>query len=191
METCVTLGMLTREQSDTLAAAGLDYYNHNIDTSPENYSNIITTRSFEDRLQTLSNLRASAIKVCCGGVVGMGESREDRASMIAELASLPEPPESVPINMLVRVPGTPLADQPEMDILEFVRTIAVARITMPTSVVRLSAGRLQMSREAQALCILAGAGSIFGGDKLLTTDNPGQDEDDSLLEDLGLDIQSV
>lgn len=186
METCVTLGMLTREQSDKLADAGLDYYNHNIDTSPENYANIITTRTFQNRLDTLSNLRASNIKVCCGGIIGMGESREDRASMIAELASLPEPPESVPINMLVRVPGTPLAEEPELDILEFVRTIAVARITMPTSVVRLSAGRMSMSKEAQALCILAGAGSMFGGDKLLTTENPGTDEDSELLESLGL-----
>ncbi len=186
METCVTLGMLTREQSDRLAEAGLDYYNHNIDTSPEYYSKIITTRTFSDRLETLSNLRASGIKLCSGGIIGMGETREDRAAMIAELASMPEPPESVPINRLVRVPGTPLAEEPELDIFEFVRTIAVARITMPTSVVRLSAGRNDMSPEAQALCLLAGAGSIFGGDKLLTTPNPDASEDSAMFSTLGV-----
>jgi biotin synthase len=186
LETCATLGMLTAEQARRLKAAGLDYYNHNLDTSPEFYKKIITTRSYQDRLQTLEHVRQAGIHVCCGGIVGMGETREDRIGMIAALASLPAHPESVPINMLVRVAGTPLAGEQELDPLEFVRTVAVARITMPRSVVRLSAGREQMSAETQALCFLAGANSIFYGPKLLTTPNPGRDRDRELMERLGL-----
>ena len=161
LETCATLGMLTADQAQRLKASGLDYYNHNLDTSPEFYDKIITTRVYQDRLETLDHVRGAGIHVCCGGIVGMGEGREDRAGMITTLASLPEHPESVPINMLVRVAGTPLAEQQALDPLEFVRTIAVARITMPRSVVRLSAGREDMSEETQALCFLAGANSIF------------------------------
>src|SRR5262245_33762178 len=186
LETCVTLGMLERAQAQQLKDAGLDYYNHNIDTSPEYYGEIITTRTYQDRLDTLEHVRAMGIQVCCGGIIGMGESREDRIGMIATLASLPEHPESVPINMLVRVAGTPLADESILDPLEFVRTIAVARITMPVSVVRLSAGREDMSEETQALCFLAGANSIFYGPKLLTTPNPAQDRDRALMDKLGL-----
>ncbi len=186
LETCLTLGMLTAAQANRLAEAGLSYYNHNIDTSPEYYSEIITTRSFDDRLDTLENVRDAGINVCSGGIVGMGESRGDRARMLLELANLPEPPQSVPINMLVRVPGTPLADVEDLDVFEFVRTIAVARILMPTSSVRLSAGRTEMTREAQSLCFLAGANSVFGGDKLLVTANPEQDEDMQLFETLGI-----
>jgi biotin synthase len=169
-----------------LKDAGLDYYNHNLDTSPEFYGAIITTRVYRDRLDTLGAVRDAGINVCCGGIVGMGEGAEDRAGLIATLASLPVHPESVPINMLVRVEGTPLAGQPTLDPLEFVRTIAVARITMPKSVVRLSAGREDMSEETQALCFLAGANSIFYGPKLLTTPNPGRDRDMALLDKLGL-----
>jgi biotin synthase len=186
LETCVTLGMLDGAQAQRLKEAGLDYYNHNLDTSPEYYGTIITTRSYQDRLDTLSAVRAAGIHVCCGGIIGMGESREDRIGMIATLASLPEHPESVPINMLVRVAGTPLANQHDLDPLEFVRTIAVARVTMPASVVRLSAGREDMSEETQALCFLAGANSIFYGPKLLTTPNPAQDHDLALMDKLGL-----
>jgi len=186
LETCATLGMLTAQQACRLKASGLDYYNHNLDTSPEFYQTIITTRTYLDRLQTLEHVRAAGIHVCCGGIVGMGETREDRVGMIAVLASLPEHPESVPINMLVRVAGTPLAEQPRLDPLEFVRTVAVARITMPRSVVRLSAGREDMSAETQALCFLAGANSIFYGPKLLTTPNPGRDCDRDLMDRLGL-----
>ena len=186
LETCATLGMLTAAQACRLREAGLDYYNHNLDTSPEFYGNIITTRTYEDRLQTLEHVRAAGINVCCGGIVGMGETREDRVAMIAALASLPAHPESVPINMLVRVAGTPLADEPSFDPIEFVRTIAVARITMPRSVVRLSAGREAMSEETQALCFIAGANSIFGGPKLLTTPNPQRDHDRALMDRLGL-----
>ena len=186
LETCVTLGMLTAAQAHRLNEAGLDYYNHNLDTSPEFYGNIITTRVYQDRLETLEHVRRAGIHVCCGGIVGMGEAREDRVGMIATLASLPEHPESVPINMLVRVAGTPLADTPALEPLEFVRTIAVARITMPRSVVRLSAGREEMSGETQALCFLAGANSIFCGPKLLTTPNPGRDRDQALLDGLGM-----
>jgi len=186
LETCATLGMLTAAQACRLREAGLDYYNHNLDTSPEFYGNIITTRTYEDRLQTLEHVRAAGINVCCGGIVGMGETREDRVAMIATLASLPAHPESVPINMLVRVAGTPLADEPGFDPIEFVRTIAVARITMPRSVVRLSAGREAMSEETQALCFIAGANSIFGGPKLLTTPNPQRDRDRALMDRLGL-----
>ena len=169
LESCVTLGMLTAGQAQRLKDAGLDFYNHNLDSSPEFYGEIITTRTYEDRLQTLDHVRAAGIHVCCGGIVGMGETREDRVGMIATLASLPAHPESVPINMLVRVAGTPLADVAALDPIEFVRTIAVARVTMPRSVVRLSAGREDMSEETQALCFLAGANSIFYGPKLLTT----------------------
>ncbi|HEY4139961.1 MAG TPA: biotin synthase BioB [Pseudolabrys sp.] len=186
LETCVTLGMLEGAQALRLKQAGLDYYNHNIDTSPEYYSEIITTRTYQDRLDTLDNVRAAGINVCCGGIVGMGEGAEDRVGMIATLASLPQHPESVPINMLVQVEGTPLAARAKLDALDFVRTIAVARITMPASVVRLSAGREDMSEETQALCFLAGANSIFYGPKLLTTPNPGRDRDMALLENLGM-----
>ena len=186
LETCATLGMLTAPQARKLKRAGLDYYNHNLDTSPEFYGEIITTRVYQDRLETLDHVREAGIHVCCGGIVGMGESRADRVGMIVALASLPAHPESVPINMLIRVAGTPLADVPPLDPLEFVRTIAVARITMPRSVVRLSAGREDMSEETQALCFLAGANSIFYGPKLLTTANPDRDRDRELMDKLGL-----
>ena len=186
LETCATLGMLTAAQARKLKAAGLDYYNHNLDSSPEFYGQIITTRTYDDRLETLEHVRAAGINVCCGGIVGMGETREDRVGMIATLATLPAHPESVPINMLVRVAGTPLADTPSLDPIEFVRTIAAARITMPRSVVRLSAGREEMSEETQALCFLAGANSIFYGPKLLTTPNPEQSRDRALMDRLGL-----
>jgi biotin synthase len=181
METCVTLGMLTAPQAQRLAEAGLDFYNHNLDTSPEFYGEIITTRTYADRLETLANVRATDVKLCCGGIVGMGESRRDRAGLLMQLANLAPHPESVPINLLVQVPGTPLYGTAELDGLELVRTIAAARLMMPASVVRLSAGRSQMTDELQALCLHAGAGSIFLGDKLLTTDNPGQDHDHQLL----------
>jgi biotin synthase len=186
METCVTLGMLTGEQAKRLKTCGLDYYNHNLDTSPEFYGEIISTRTYQDRLDTLEHVRAAGINVCCGGIVGMGEKLDDRIGMIATLASLPVHPESVPINMLVRVEGTPLAQTIAIEPLDFVRTIAVARITMPASMVRLSAGREDMSEETQALCFLAGANSIFYGPKLLTTPNPGRDRDMALLDKLGL-----
>jgi biotin synthase len=186
LETCVTLGMLTSRQALRLKAAGLDYYNHNIDTSPEYYGAIITTRTYQDRLDTLEHVRDAGINVCCGGIVGMGETEEDRVGMIATLASLPVHPESVPINMLVRVKGTPLAERTALDPIDFVRTIAVARIAMPASVVRLSAGREDMTEEAQALCLLAGANSIFYGPKLLTTPNPEPDRDRRLLDRLGM-----
>ena len=186
METCVTLGMLDGAQAERLKQSGLDYYNHNLDTSPEFYGEIITTRCYQDRLDTLDHVREAGIHVCCGGIVGMGEAVEDRVGMIATLASLPAHPESVPINMLVQVEGTPLAGQAKLDALDFVRTIAVARITMPASMVRLSAGREDMSEETQALCFLAGANSIFCGPKLLTTPNPGRDRDMRLLGKLGL-----
>jgi biotin synthase len=186
LETCATLGMLTPGQAKRLKGSGLDYYNHNLDTSPEFYGEIITTRTYQDRLDTLGAVRDAGIHVCCGGIVGMGEGAEDRAGLIATLASLPVHPESVPINMLVQVEGTPLAGERKLDPLEFVRTIAVARITMPKSVVRLSAGREDMSEETQALCFLAGANSIFYGPKLLTTPNPGRDRDMALLDKLGL-----
>jgi biotin synthase len=186
LETCATLGMLTPDQARRLKASGLDYYNHNLDTSPEYYGAIITTRTYQDRLDTLAAVRAAGIHVCCGGIVGMGESAEDRIGMIVTLANLPVHPESVPINMLVRVEGTPLAAAAALDPIEFVRTIAVARITMPRSVVRLSAGREDMSEEMQALCFLAGANSIFYGPKLLTTSNPERDRDRRLMNKLGL-----
>jgi biotin synthase len=186
LETCVTLGMLTGLQARRLKAAGLDYYNHNLDTSPEHYGAVITTRIYQDRLDTLTHVRDAGIHVCCGGIVGMGEDAADRAGLIATLASLPRPPESVPINALVRVEGTPLADAAPVDAIDFVRVIAAARITMPTSFVRLSAGREAMTDEAQALCFLAGANSIFYGPKLLTTPNAGQDRDQALLGRLGM-----
>ena len=186
LETCVTLGMLEAEQARRLKDSGLDYYNHNLDTSPEFYSAIITTRTYQDRLDTLDHVRDAGIYVCCGGIVGMGEGLEDRVGMIATLAGLPVHPESVPINMLVQVEGTPLAEAAKLDPLDFVRTIAVARICMPASVVRLSAGREDMSEETQALCFLAGANSIFYGPKLLTTPNPARDRDMLLLDKLGM-----
>jgi biotin synthase len=186
LETCATLGMLTAPQAARLKSAGLDYYNHNLDTSPEFYGEIISTRTYRDRLDTLDHVRAAGIHVCCGGIVGMGEGRHDRIGMIATLASLPAHPESVPINLLVRVEGTPLASGTTLDPLEFVRTIAVARIAMPASVVRLSAGREDMSEETQALCFLAGANSIFYGPKLLTMPNPERGRDLGLMEKLGL-----
>ena len=186
LETCLTLGMLTPDQAHKLRDAGLDYYNHNLDTSPEYYQEIISTRSYDDRLQTLEAVRQSGMKVCCGGIIGMGESRADRAGLIQALANLPEHPQSVPINQLVQVPGTPLDGTDPIDPLEFVRTIAVARIVLPASRVRLSAGREDMSDELQALCFLAGANSIFYGDKLLTTGNPDVERDDRLFERLGI-----
>ena len=186
METCVTLGMLTDKQAARLKESGLDYYNHNIDTSKDYYGDIITTRTFQDRLDTLGHVRDAGLHVCSGGIVGMGETRADRVGMLTALATLPEHPESVPINQLVAVEGTPLSDAETVDELEFVRTIAVARITMPASVVRLSAGRNEMSDAVQALCFAAGANSIFYGDQLLTTDNPATDIDKKLFEKLGL-----
>jgi biotin synthase len=192
LETCMTLGMLTRDQADRLAGSGLDYYNHNIDTSPENYGNVITTRTFQERLDTLENVRAAGMAVCCGGIVGMGESREDRVGFLHALATLPAHPESVPINALVPVKGTVLgdmlADTPlaRIDGIEFVRTVAAARITMPRSMVRLSAGRESMDEATQALCFIAGANSIFTGDKLLTAGNAGTGADAALFEKLGL-----
>ncbi|MBV1689544.1 biotin synthase BioB [Novosphingobium sp. G106] len=192
METCMTLGMLTEKQADMLAAAGLDYYNHNIDTSPEKYGEISTTRTFEDRLDTLSNVRKAGMNVCSGGIVGMGEARGDRVGFIHALATLPEHPQSVPINALMPVKGTVLGNMLEgtplakIDDIEFVRTVAVARITMPESMVRLSAGRVSMSEATQALCFMAGANSIFSGETLLTTENPGEDTDAALFAKLGL-----
>lgn len=186
MESCVTLGLLSDEQASELADAGLDYYNHNIDTSPGYYDKVITTRTFQSRLDTLSNVRQAGIKVCAGGILGLGESREDRAEMLRTLANLAEHPDSVPINQLVAVPGTPFAEKSGVDGLEFVRTIAVARILMPKATVRLSAGRREMEDSLQALCFLAGANSIFYGDKLLTTGNPDVEADRNLLETLGL-----
>lgn len=192
METCMTLGMLSREQAELLGVAGLDYYNHNIDTSPENYGNVITTRTFQDRLDTLEEVRKAGISVCCGGIVGMGETREDRVGFIHALATLPRHPESVPVNALIPIKGTVLgdmlADTPlaKIDDIEFVRTIAVARITMPKSMVRLSAGRESMSDATQALAFMAGANSIFTGDKLLTTANAGEGRDAALFSKLGL-----
>jgi biotin synthase len=186
LETCATLGMLTRAQAQKLKAAGLDYYNHNLDTSPEYYGTIITTRTYRDRLETLEHVREAGIAVCCGGIVGMGEDVDDRIGLMVTLANLRPHPESVPINMLVKVEGTPITGADPVDALDFVRTIAVARITMPKSVVRLSAGREDMSDETQALCFLAGANSIFYGPKLLTTPNPERDRDARLFEKLGL-----
>jgi biotin synthase len=186
LETCATLGLLRDGQAELLKAAGLDYYNHNLDTAPEFYGDVITTRSYGDRLDTLERVRRAGIKVCCGGIVGMGESRAQRAGLIAQLASLDPQPESVPINDLVQVEGTPLHGLPKLDWSEFVRTIACARITMPASFVRLSAGRAEMPEPVQALCFLAGANSIFYGDKLLTTGNPEAARDRALLDKLGI-----
>jgi biotin synthase len=186
LETCVTLGMLTGEQSQRLKAAGLDYYNHNLDTSPEYYGDIITTRTYQDRLDTLQHVRDANINVCSGGIVGMGEQQTDRVSFLQQLANLPQHPQSVPINMLVQVEGTPLHGVDEIEPLQFVRTIAVARLLMPKSYVRLSAGRTEMSDETQALCFFAGANSIFYGDKLLTTGNPNENHDQKLFDRLGI-----
>ncbi|MDE2498289.1 MAG: biotin synthase BioB [Xanthomonadaceae bacterium] len=186
METCATLGLLGEGHAQQLKDAGLDYYNHNIDTSPDYYGEIIHTREFEDRLDTLEDIRVAGLKTCCGGIVGMGETRAQRAGLLQALANLPEHPQSVPINQLVPVPGTPLADAQKIDPFEFVRTIAVARVVMPKSVVRLSAGRQQMSDEMQALCFFAGAGSIFMGEKLLTTGNPEVEHDHALFRRLDL-----
>jgi len=186
LETCVTLGILKDGQAEQLKAAGLDYYNHNLDTAPEFYGDIVTTHTYQDRLDTLKSVRAAGLKVCSGGIVGMGETRRHRAGLIAKLASLDPPPESVPINNLVPIPGTPLAERTAVDIFEFVRTIAAARISMPGSYVRLSAGREQMSEAEQALCFLAGANSIFYGDQLLTTTNPGLERDQALFAKLSL-----
>jgi biotin synthase len=191
METCLTLGMLTQEQAKRLGEAGLDYYNHNLDTSPEFYGNVITTRTFDDRLHTLAHVRDAGINVCSGGILGLGESRHDRASMLRELSNLPRHPESVPINMLVKIEGTPLYEAEDIDPFEFVRTIAVARLMMPHSYVRLSAGRTEMSDEMQALCFLAGANSIFYGERLLTTDNPEADRDRQLLQRLGIHTEAL
>ena len=189
METCMTLGMLDQDQAQSLKEAGLDYYNHNLDTAPEYYGKVIGTRTYQDRLDTLDNVRSAGINVCSGGIVGMGETRSHRAGLIAQLANLEPCPESVPINNLVPIPGTPLAGVDPIDPFEFVRTIAVARITMPTSYVRLSAGREQMDEALQALCLMAGANSIFYGDHLLTTPNPQTGRDRSLLERLDMRIQ--
>ena len=187
METCMTLGMLDLDQAQQLKRAGLDYYNHNIDTSERYYNEIISTRSFADRLDTLANVRDSGIKVCCGGIVGMGEQALDRVDMLVTLANLPEHPDSVPINMLIPIDGTPLAEAAPIEPIEFVRTIALARIMMPKSHVRLSAGRTAMSDEMQALCFFAGANSIFVGDTLLTAENPGEDKDSALFRRLGIE----
>lgn len=190
MQTCVTLGMLTEQQSQRLADGGLDYYNHNLDTSPEFYGNVISTRTFGDRLDTLKHVRDAGIKVCSGGILGMGEKPRDRARMLQELANMPQHPESVPINMLVQVEGTPLYGADEIDPIEFIRNIAVARIMMPKSYVRLSAGRTEMSDEMQALCFMAGANSMFYGERLLTTDNPETDHDHQLFDRLGMRMEA-
>jgi len=186
LETCATLGMLTSEQAHQLKQAGLDYYNHNLDTSAEYYDSVITTRTYQDRLDTLSFVRDAGMKVCCGGIVGMGEEQTDRVGLLMTLANLERHPESVPVNLLVKIEGTPLAETEELDIFEFIRCIAVARILMPASLVRLSAGRQSLSDEAQAMCFLAGANSIFYGERLLTTDNPESDADRMLFDRLGL-----
>ena len=191
MESCVTLGMLKSAQAQRLKAAGLDYYNHNLDTSPEFYGEIITTRTYQDRLDTLGHVRDAGINVCCGGIVGMGETIADRAGLLANLANLPTPPESVPINMLVKVQGTPLGDVDDVDALDMVRMVAAARIMMPNSYVRLSAGREEMNDEAQALCFFAGANSIFYGEQLLTTPNPVADSDRALFAKLGITASAL
>jgi biotin synthase len=189
MEACVTLGMLSQSQADRLAEAGLTAYNHNLDTSPEFYGQIITTRSYQDRLDTLARVRKAGVEVCCGGIIGMGETVEDRARLLQTLANLAPHPESVPINALAAVPGTPLGDRPPVDPLDFVRMVAAARIMMPVSRVRLSAGRRELTKEAQVLCFLAGANSIFYGDKLLTTANNDAADDLALIEEAGLSVQ--
>jgi biotin synthase len=191
MEACCTLGMLTDQQADALAAAGLTAYNHNLDTSPEFYGEIISTRTYADRLETIARVRRAGVTVCSGGIIGMGERREDRWGLLQQLASLDPHPESVPINLLVRVAGTPLGDRPPEDPLELVRTIATARIVMPRAMVRLSAGRTSLSPEAQALCFMAGANSVFMGERLLTTPNPAVDADRRLFDDLGLTLLSA
>jgi biotin synthase len=191
LETCMTLGMLTPDQANDLSQAGLDYYNHNLDTSPEFYGNIITTRTYQDRLDTLSHVRDAGMKICSGGIIGMGESTNDRAGLLCELANLPVQPESVPINMLVKVKGTPLEEVDDVESFDFVRLIAVARIMMPHSAVRLSAGREKMNEQMQALCFMAGANSIFYGCKLLTTPNPAEDSDMLLFKKLGINSQQV
>jgi biotin synthase len=191
METCATLGMLEEGQAEQLKNAGLDYYNHNIDTSPDFYGDVISTRQYQDRLDTLGRVRQAGLKLCCGGIVGMGESREQRAGLIAQLANMNPYPESVPINHLVQVEGTPMHGLPPLDPIEFVRTIAVARITMPQARVRLSAGRRELGEAVQAMCFMAGANSIFYGDKLLTTDNPEANDDRALLAKLGLTTRSA
>ncbi|RQW61994.1 biotin synthase BioB [Vibrio viridaestus] len=189
LETCMTLGMLSPEQANELADAGLDYYNHNLDTSPEFYGNIITTRTYQDRLDTLAHVRDAGMKICSGGIIGMGENTDDRAGLLVELANLPTHPESVPINMLVKVKGTPLENVDDVEPFDFIRLIAVARILMPNSAVRLSAGREQMNEQMQALCFMAGANSIFYGCKLLTTPNPAEDSDMRLFKKLGINHQ--
>ncbi|PSW42105.1 biotin synthase BioB [Photobacterium leiognathi] len=189
LETCMTLGMITGNQANTLAEAGLDYYNHNLDTSPEYYGNIITTRTYQDRLDTLSHVRDAGMKICSGGIIGMGESSRDRAGLLVELANLPVHPESVPINMLVKVKGTPLESVEDVDPFDFIRIVAVARIIMPKSAVRLSAGREDMNEQMQALCFMAGANSVFYGCKLLTTPNPGEDKDMQLFAKLGINSE--
>ena len=189
LETCMTLGMLDACQAHELKEAGLDYYNHNLDSAPDFYGQVVSTRTYQDRLDTLEHVRAADMNVCCGGIVGMGESRSQRAGLLAQLANMARPPESVPINQLVPVPGTPLAESPPIDPFEFVRTIAAARITMPNAMVRLSAGREQMDEALQAMCFFAGANSIFYGDRLLTTSNPQAERDRALLDRLGMHVQ--
>lgn len=191
LETCMTLGMLTPDQAKQLAGAGLDYYNHNLDTSPEFYGNIITTRTYQDRLDTLSHVRDAGMKICSGGIIGMGESANDRAGLLVELANLPTHPESVPINMLVKVKGTPLEKVEDVEPFDFIRLIAIARIMMPQSAVRLSAGRENMNEQMQTLCFMAGANSVFYGCKLLTTPNPSEDKDMMLFKKLGINSQEV
>ncbi|MCG9950322.1 biotin synthase BioB [Providencia rettgeri] len=191
METCMTLGMIDNTQAQRLAEAGLDYYNHNLDTSPEYYGNIITTRTYQDRLDTLENVRDAGIKVCSGGILGLGEKVSDRAALLVQLANLPKPPESVPINMLMKVEGTPMADNEDVDAFDFIRTIAVARIMMPTSYVRLSAGREYMNEQTQALCFMAGANSVFYGCKLLTTPNPDENKDLALFNKLNISPERI
>lgn len=191
METCMTLGMIDDNQAQRLAEAGLDYYNHNLDTSPEYYGNIITTRTYQDRLDTLDNVRNAGIKVCSGGILGLGEKVSDRAALLVQLANLPKPPESVPINMLMKVEGTPMADNEDVDAFDFIRTIAVARIMMPTSYVRLSAGREYMNEQTQALCFMAGANSVFYGCKLLTTPNPDENKDLALFKKLNINPERI
>ncbi|RCL85904.1 biotin synthase BioB [Hyphomonas sp.] len=187
LETCVTLGMLDDGQAEALKSAGLDYYNHNLDTSPEYYGKVVSTRTYDDRLETLGRARTAGLKLCCGGILGMGESREDRIGLIHELSKLTPHPESVPVNMLVPIEGTPLGHSPAISVIEMARAIAVCRVVFPQSWVRLSAGREGMTEEGQALCLLAGANSIFVGDRLLTTDNPEIDEDDALMGQMGLE----
>ncbi|WP_272669055.1 biotin synthase BioB [Providencia sp. PROV066] len=191
METCMTLGMIDNSQAQRLAEAGLDYYNHNLDTSPEYYGNIITTRNYQDRLNTLENVRDAGIKVCSGGILGLGEKVSDRAALLVQLANLPKPPESVPINMLMKVEGTPMADNEDVDAFDFIRTIAVARIMMPMSYVRLSAGREYMNEQTQALCFMAGANSVFYGCKLLTTPNPDENKDLALFRKLDINPERI